>query len=182
VKVWYLLRGDVSSGCNRMMGEHVTELAHVLGVNMRRVWAANQMYENPTAAKVEVIADYDTLDGKLVDVDYPTDVGVTRPGKAHGDDKVVMFGSWVASEQPDGKDLPPDMKWEGGVAGKPYVFKDHARTDMVCSYAKRDLEGLKVVQRSTGGELPRSLCEKKQCIVDAIRANKAAEAKSRCGL
>ena len=41
-----------------------------------------------------------------------------------------MFGSWVASEMPDGKDLPPDMKWEGGVSGKSYVFKEHARTDM----------------------------------------------------
>ncbi|MBX3192184.1 MAG: L,D-transpeptidase [Labilithrix sp.] len=181
-QVWYLRRGDVSAGCNRMMGEHVTELAHVLGINMRKVWNANQMYSSPTSAKVEVIADYDMFEGKYIDVDYATDVGVTRPGKIHGDDKVVMFGSWVASEQPDGKDLPANMAWEGGVSGRPYVFKEHARNDMVCSYAKRDLEGLKVVQRSMGGELPRSLCAKKACIVEAIRANKAAEAKARCGL
>lgn len=182
MKVWYLKRGDVSSGCNRMMGEHVTELAHVLGISMRKVWTANQMYENPTTAKTIVLADYDTLDGKFIDVDYATDVGVTRPGKVHGDDKVTMFGSWVASEQPDGKDLPPDMKWEGGVSGQPYVFAEHAKTDMVCSFAKKDLAGLKIVQRATGGELPRSICAKKSCVVNAIRANKAADAKSICSL
>lgn len=180
LKVWYLRRGDVSAGCNRMMGEHVTELAHVLGINMRKVWTANQMYEDPTSAKVQVIAGYDQLDGKYIDVDYATDVGVTRPGKVHGDDKVVMFGSWVASEMPDGKDLPPDMKWEGGVSGKSYVFKEHARTDMVCSFSKNVLTGLKRLQVQAGGELPRSLCAKKQCIIDAIKAN--ADAKARCGL
>gem|GEM_PF-1279773 len=182
LKVWYLRRGDVSSGCNRMMGEHVTELAHVLGINMRKVWTANQMYESPTTAKTVVVADYDTLDGKFIDVDYATDVGVTRPGKVHGDSKVVMFGSWVASETPDGKDLPPDMKWEGGVAGRPYDFQAHARRDMVCSFAKRDLPGLKILQRASGGELPRSICAKKQCVVDAIRANKADQAKALCSL
>lgn len=180
MKVWYLRRGDVSSGCNRMMGEHVTELAHVLGINMRKVWTANQMYEDPTSAKTQVIAGYDQLDGKYIDVDYATDVGVTRPGKVHGDDKVVMFGSWVASEMPDGKDLPPDMKWEGGVSGKSYIFKEHARTDMVCSFTKNVLPGLKRLQAQTGGELPRSICAKKRCIVDAIKAN--ADAKARCGL
>jgi hypothetical protein len=178
--VWYLKRGDVSSGCNRMMGEHVTELAHVLGVNMRKVWTANQMYENPTTAKTEVIADYDMLDGKYIDVDYATDVGVVRPGKVHGDDKVVMFGSWVATETPDGSDLPADMKWEAGISGKPYVFKAHAKSDQVCSYAKRDLAALKRLQAQTGGVLPQSMCAKKACIVDALRAN--ADAKTRCEL
>ena len=72
------------------------------------------------------------------------------------------------------------MKWEGGVSGKPYVFKEHARTDMVCSFSKSVLPGLKRVQAQMGGELPRSLCAKKQCIIDAIKAN--ADAKSRCGL
>jgi len=180
--VWYLRRGDVSGGCNRMMGEHVVELAHVLGISMRKVYGANTMYSNPTAAKTVVIADYDTFDGKYIDVDYATDVGVTRPGKIHGNDRVAMFGSWVASELPDGRDLPQSMRWEGGVSGKAYVFKEHARTDMVCSFAKQDLPGLKLVQRATGGELPRSICAKKQCVVDAIRANAADSAAARCGL
>jgi hypothetical protein len=179
-QVWYLRRGQVSSGCNRMNGEHVTELAHVLGVSMRKTYGANQSYPNPSSAKVTVIADYDTLDGKYVDVDYATDTGVTRPGKRFGDDKVVMFGSWVATLLPNGKDLPPDMKWEGGVNGKPYVFADHARSDMVCSFEKRDLPALKSLVRAVGGELPRSVCEKKACIVDALRAG--ADAKARCSL
>lgn len=180
MKVWYLRRGDVSSGCNRMNGEHVTELAHVIGVNMRKIYGANQSYPNPSAAKVTVIDDYDTLDGKFIDVDYATDVGVTRPGKVHGDASVVMFGSWVASEMPNGKDLPPDQKWEGGVSGQPYVFAQHARNDMVCSFAKADLPGLKLVQRATGGELPRTICAKKACVVAAIRSN--GDAKALCGL
>jgi hypothetical protein len=91
-----------------------------------------------------------------------------------------MFGSWVATLLPNGKDLPPDMKWEGGVNGKPYVFADHARNDMVCSFEKRDLPALKGLVRAVGGELPRSVCEKKACIVDALRAG--ADAKARCGL
>ena len=180
MSVWYLRRGSVSSGCNRMLGENVVELTHVLGISMRKVYGANQSYPNPTAAKVTVIADYDMLDGKYIDVDYATDVGLVRPGKVHGDANVVMFGSWVASELPNGKDLPPDQLYEGGVAGKPYVFSQHARTDMVCSFAKADLPALKNLVRTMGGELPRSVCAKKQCIVDALHANK--DAKAACSL
>jgi hypothetical protein len=180
MSVWYLRRGSVSSGCNRMLGENVIELAHVLGISMRKVYGSNQSYPDPTAAKVTVIADYDMLDGKYIDVDYATDVGLTRPGKVHGDANVVMFGSWVATEMPNGQDLPPDQLYEGGVAGKPYVFSEHARTDMVCSFAKADLPGLKNLVRTMGGELPRSVCAKKQCIVDALHANK--DAKAACSL
>jgi hypothetical protein len=180
MSVWYLRRGSVSSGCNRMLGENVTELAHVLGISMRKIYGANQSYPDPTAAKVTVIADYDMLDGKYIDVDYATDVGLTRPGKVHGAANVVMFGSWVATEMPNGADLPPDQFYEGGVAGKPYVFSEHARTDMICSFAKADLPALKNLVRTMGGELPRSVCAKKQCIVEALRAN--ADAKAKCGL
>jgi hypothetical protein len=178
--VWYLRRGDVSSGCNRMLGENVVELAHVLGLSMRKVYGRNQSIPNPSSAKVTVIADYDTLDGKFIDSDYATDVGVTRPGVVKGNDKVVMFGSWVASEMPNGQDLPPDQKWEGGINGKPYVFAEHARNDMVCSYAAGDLAALKKLQTAMGGELPRSICAKKACVVDALRGNK--DAKAVCGL
>lgn len=181
-KVWFLKRGAVSGGCNRMMGEHVVELSHLVGIDMRKVYAANVVVATPRAPVTVLPADqYDTYEGKYVDVDYPTDVGVTRPGKAYGDDKVVMFGSWVASETPDGKDLPPDAKWEGGVAGKPYVFAQHARGDMICSFAKRDLAGLRALaSRFPNGSLPRGICAKKACVVDALRAN--ADAKARCEL
>ena len=180
MSVWYLRRGDVSGGCNRMLGENVVELAHVLGLSMRKVYGANQSIPNPSSAKTIVIAGYDTLDGKFVDVDYATDVGVTRPGKIHGDDKVVMFGSWVASETPDGKDLPKDQSFEGGIKGKPYVFAEHVQPGMVCSFAKSDLPALKNLARAFGGELPRSICAKKACVVDALRSNK--DAKAACGL
>ena len=63
--------------------------------------------------------------------------------------------------------------------GQPYVFSQHARNDMVCSFAKADLAGLKNLQRATGGELPRTICEKKACVVEAIRAN--GDAKAQCG-
>lgn len=178
--VWYLRRGDVSGGCNRMMGEHVVELSHIIGVNMRNVYSPNQEIEDPSKAKVTVIADYDSYEGKYIDVDYPTDEGVTRPGVALGDDKVTMFGSWVSSLAPDGSDLPPDEKWEGGVRGKLYVFAQHAQPGMVCSFPQDLLSGLKKLQTRMGSELPRSICEKKTCIARAVRSGD--DPKSRCGL
>ena len=171
--VWILKRGAVSGGCNRMLGEHVVELAHAIGVNMRKVYRANESFVPKTTATVTVIDTFDTYDGKYIDVDYPTDVGVVRPGKLYGDDKVAMFGSWVASELPNGKDLPPNMKWEGGVAGDWYVFSEHVVPNAVCSAPKTDLDKLRgyVAQK---GELPKDFCAKKACYLDAIRAGKTA--------
>ena len=170
LSVWYLKRGDVSGGCNRMMGEHVVELAHAIGVDMRKVYTANQSFVPKTTAKVDVISDYDSYDGKLVDVDYPTDVGVVRPAKVVGAANVEMFGSWVASEQPNGKDLPPDMKWEGGVSGNYYVFAEHAIHDIVCSVPKADLQKVKAWATKRGGEVPADFCAKKACYLNAVRA------------
>ncbi len=161
INVWYLRRGNVSSGCNRMMGEHVVELANTIGINMRKVYAANTAYTPTTSAKVKVLADYDTYDGKYIDVDYPTDTGAKRPASVYGADKVVMFGSWVASEMPNGKDLPPDMKWEGGVSGKPYDFSQHAKNGLVCSMPKSSLAELKTIAARTSGVLPADFCAKK---------------------
>jgi hypothetical protein len=177
--VWYLKRGRVSGGCNRMQGENVVELAHLLGVNMRKLYTANSAV-NPRTKPVKVIADYDQYDGKYIDVDYPTDTGVTRPAKTYGADKVVMFGSWVASATPDGRDLPPSMKWQGGVSGAWYTFSEHVVPNMVCSAPKADLPALKAFAAANGGELPKSFCEKKACILDALRAKK--DAKATCGL
>ncbi|HSQ62820.1 MAG TPA: hypothetical protein VLM85_06380 [Polyangiaceae bacterium] len=152
-----------------MMGEHVVELAHAIGVDMRKVYTANQSFVPKTTAKVDVIGGYDSYDGKLVDVDYPTDVGVVRPAKVVGAANVEMFGSWVASEQPNGKDLPPDMKWEGGVAGDYYVFAEHAIHDIVCSVPKADLPKLKAWATKRGGEVPADFCPKKACYLNAVR-------------
>lgn len=159
--VWYLRRGTVSSGCNRMQGENVTEMVHVLGINMRKVYTANSMITPTTTADVKVIADYDTLDGKYIDVDYPTDTGAVRPGKTYGDDKVTMFGSWVATETPDGRDLPQSLKWEAGVSGKLYVFAEHAKPGWVCSVGAKDLAKLKTVAANNGGAIPADFCQKK---------------------
>ncbi len=177
--VWYLERGQVSGGCNRMMGEHVVELAHVVGVNMRKVYGPNKFYNVRPSPKVRVVADYDTFDGKLVDVDYPTSTGAVRPGKLYGQGRVEMFGSWLASETPDGRDLPPDMKWEGGVSGAWYVFGEHVRPDMVCSVPKADLKNLEAFAARSGGELPASFCANKACVLDALRSGRDAAS---CGL
>jgi hypothetical protein len=175
-KVWFLRRGDVSGGCNRMMGEHVVELTHIVGVNMRKLYNANDPIRPTSTADVHVIADYDTYDGKLIDVDYPTDVGAVRPGTVHGAENVVMFGSWVATETPDGKDLPPDMQFEGGVEGKLYVFEEHAKHGFVCSMPKSSLGTLKQIASHTGGVLPADFCAKKlACDQRAGHVCKASE-------
>lgn len=162
IDVWYLRRGTVSGGCNRMMGEHVVELAHVLGINMRKLYTANGYITPKTTAKVNVIEDFDTYQGKYIDVDYPTDTGAKRPGKVYGAENVVMFGSWVASEMPNGKDLPPNMQWEGGVSGRWYVFAEHARRALVCSMPKAMLPELKAAAaRRPNAELPGDFCTKK---------------------
>ena len=168
--VWLLKRGDVSSGCNRMNGEHVIELAHAIGVDMKKAYQPNATFVPKTTAKVTVISGYDQYDGKYIDVDYPTDVGVTRPGKIYGDANVVMFGSWVASELPNGADLPGNLKWEGGVSGQYYVFADHALENAVCSVAKADLPKVRTWLASRGGEVPADFCAKKACYLNAVRS------------
>jgi hypothetical protein len=172
--VFYLKRGTVSHGCNRMLGEHVTELAHALGMTMRRVYDGNRNYTPPAGISVRVIQDYDRLDGKHIDVDYPTNVGVRRPAKVHGADAVTMFGSWVATEMPNGEDLPREKQWEGGVSGQPYRFDAHARASWVCSIPRPLLLRLRAWEKTLpGDELPRSFCEKKACVVDRLQANES---------
>jgi hypothetical protein len=173
-EVFYLRRGMVSHGCNRMNGEHVTELAHLIGISMRRIYDSNRTYTDLTHAPVNVIADYDTYGGKLIDVDYATDVGMVRPTG-----NVEMFGSWAASETPDGRDLPPDMKFERGEAGNLYVFSDHVIKNAVCSIPHSLLPALKQLA-GHDGEVPKELCSKKQCIVSALTTGGAALARSKC--
>jgi hypothetical protein len=172
LEVLYLRRGRVSGGCNRMMGEHVLEIGHVLGLaNMRRVYQPNKTYAPETPVRVKVIDEYDSFAGKAIDVDYPTDVGAIRPAVSKGADKVEMFGSWVASETPNGRDLPPNMAWEGGVTGKAYVFNEHARRGWVCSMPKDVLPKLATwAATQPNREVPASVCGKTRCVADALRA------------
>jgi hypothetical protein len=167
--VWYLKRGTVSSGCNRMLGEHVIEVAQLTGIDMHKVFAANAAIYPSHPDHVTVISDYDQWNGKYIDVDYPTDVGVVRPGKVYGDDQVEMFGSWVGAELPDGSDLPKDLEWQGGVSGKLYVFKDHAAYNRVCSVMPTDLANLKAwAATQPNAEVPSDFCTRKNCIVAAL--------------
>ena len=89
---WYLQRGPVSHACNRMLGEHVLELAHVTGFDRGK-----------RGFKVKVIAGFDTFQGRTLDVDYPA-TGWTRPTDA------VVFPIWQAvTRRPDGStqlDMP----------------------------------------------------------------------------
>jgi hypothetical protein len=77
---WSLTRGPVSHACNRMLGEHVLELAHVIGFD-----------KGKRGMRVNVIAGFDQLGGKSVDVDYPAS-GWTRPNAS----EAVVFPIWQA--------------------------------------------------------------------------------------
>ena len=77
---WSLLRGPVSHGCNRMLGEHVLELAHLIGFDV-----------GAKASPVTVVAGFDAWHGRNVDVDYPA-VGFTRPESA----RAFVFPTWQA--------------------------------------------------------------------------------------
>ena len=77
---WSLKRGPVSHACNRMLGEHVLELAHIIGFDRGK-----------RGTPVKVIAAFDTFQGKVVDVDYaPT--GWTRAAASDS----VVFPIWQA--------------------------------------------------------------------------------------
>ncbi|MDB4944403.1 MAG: hypothetical protein JWP97_3937 [Labilithrix sp.] len=77
---WSLVRGPVSHACNRMLGEHVLELAHVIGFDKGKRGMA-----------VNVIADFDRLGDKIIDVDYAS-TGWTRPAATAS----VVFPIWQA--------------------------------------------------------------------------------------
>jgi hypothetical protein len=76
---WSLRRGPVSHACNRMLGEHVLELARLTGFD-----------RGVMRTPVKVIAGYDTFRGQSVDVDYPASPGFTRPTGAY------LFRTWQA--------------------------------------------------------------------------------------
>jgi hypothetical protein len=91
---WTLRRGPVSHACNRMLGEHVLELAHVIGFD-----------RGARGTKVKVIAELDRFAGKPLDVDYPA-TGWTRPEGA------FVFPIWQAVKQrPDGSTQLDFPQW-----------------------------------------------------------------------
>jgi hypothetical protein len=82
---WYLKRGPVSHACNRMLGEHVLELAHAIGFD-----------RGARRTPVKVIADFDTFRGKKIDVDHPA-TGWTRPPASES----FVFPMWQAVKTRD---------------------------------------------------------------------------------
>lgn len=110
---WKVIRGPVSHGCNRMQGEHVVELAHLIGVNMTtKLWstsAGSDPIIRNLKVPVTVIRDRaDTWKGQNVDVQYPAKRGVMRPTE-----NVKMFRAWRSNDFPswvcrvDARNLPP---------------------------------------------------------------------------
>jgi hypothetical protein len=78
---WFLKRGPVSHACNRMLGEHVLELARLIGFDRN----------SDVSPPVKVIKGFDMLNGKKIDVDYPS-TGWTRPSASES----VVFPIWQA--------------------------------------------------------------------------------------
>lgn len=75
-KYWYLQRGYVSHGCKRMQAEHVVEMAHLLGVNMKKIYKRLDNSSSWPTVKVNMRMQgmkegYDRYKGKLLDVTYP---------------------------------------------------------------------------------------------------------------
>jgi hypothetical protein len=95
---WQLMRGPVSHGCNRMQGEHLLELATLLGLDLSsKVYTRNEGGRTLNVA-VRVMAmseGYDEFQGSLVDVDYPATSGLVRP-VATSSQSVNVFKTWDA--------------------------------------------------------------------------------------
>ena len=107
---WKLIRGPVSHGCQRMQGEHVVELASLIGVDMStKVFTGASV--TGLDVPVTVLRKTDTWNGKNVDIDYPATAAVVRPTT-----NVQMFRSWSADDLGtfvcplNKKDLAPGAK------------------------------------------------------------------------
>lgn len=93
---WKLIRGPVSHGCNRMQGEHVVELAHLLGADMTsKVWSGDTIFKNYNFPVKVLVGEPDVWDGHKVDVAYEARAEVRRPT---GD--VKMFRTWRSQDFP----------------------------------------------------------------------------------
>lgn len=91
---WHLYRGPVSHGCNRMAGEHIVEMAQILGMDMSKPHAISDRYT--LGVRVTVSAEYDVFDGKTVDVDYPAAKGVELPTGP----TVKVYPTWLSDDFP----------------------------------------------------------------------------------
>lgn len=99
--LWKLLRGPVSHACNRMQGEHVVELTHLLGVDMTKPYSANDDFTKKISVRVIEESKFDVIEdgkwaGKTVDVEYPAEPEVILPDK-----NVEMFKTWDSQDHPE---------------------------------------------------------------------------------
>ncbi|MBX3233473.1 MAG: L,D-transpeptidase [Labilithrix sp.] len=93
---WELVRGPVSHGCNRMQGEHVVELAHLIGVDMTtKVYSGNTNAANIDIPVKVLVGESDVWEGQSVDVAYKAHSGVRRPTT-----NVKMFRTWRSQDFP----------------------------------------------------------------------------------
>ena len=93
---WKLIRGPVSHGCNRMMGEHAVELAHLIGVDMTtKIWSGDTILRSFKVPVKVIRKTPDSWQGQNVDVDYPSQKSVARPTE-----NVKMFKAWSADDFP----------------------------------------------------------------------------------
>jgi len=89
---WRLIRGPVSHGCNRMQGEHVVEVASLIGIDMSRPHLASDHAREQMPVLVTTAVD--TFGTQPVDVDYPAMPQVKRPSGAK------MFRTWSSDDFP----------------------------------------------------------------------------------
>jgi hypothetical protein len=92
---WQLIRGPVSHGCNRMQGEHLLELAHLLGLDTKSTRYAPDAFVKSLPVEVQVLSPaqgYDVFQGKAVDVDYPGSAGFQPPSNAGLE--TTQFRTW----------------------------------------------------------------------------------------
>ncbi len=110
---WRLRRGRISAGCQRMQGEHLLELTHMLGFDMRHPHSTAENAVDPKngvegryfPVKLTVLKEpaYDMVANpargnamEIVDVAYPKEASVPPlpAGRA-----VRVFPTWDANEQ-----------------------------------------------------------------------------------
>jgi hypothetical protein len=102
---WILNRGQVSNGCNRMVGEHVVELTHLLGTDMSqpRSSAAGDRSQWPrTPVDLRVHPVPDVVGDTAYDVDYPVteNAGVVLPQVGGNITRVEKFPTWSSDDFP----------------------------------------------------------------------------------
>jgi hypothetical protein len=129
---WRLKRGPVSHGCNRMQGEHVVELAHLIGVDLTtKRWTGADEIIRDINVPVKVIRNApDTYEGQNVDSDYPALRGVKVPTT-----NVVKFPAWSSNDFPTWV-----CRWRGEAGDGP-VPADYCKTVRGLSNRKDALTG-----------------------------------------